>query len=264
MVTQAIIWATLASGALPLGVVQQGVCEVRTATSAVQAQVGHVLDTEARLSTNAVQWVEVSLSGGLRARLFAGSALNLGSSKHNLQMAEGRLWLQKDGSHVEPLTVEMPSAQVKVPPQTSVVIEHTRSGGTLVVVRAGEVVVQSGLQKFSVGPGQALTHSPGAQGLRAPRVGGQALSELVAQQTRLVLGDPSRVYSFVLARAQGLGDARPGAVDLNGWVRGSAAALGAEGDMSSVLVEEGLRPPPFFEQEVPTKGPNLEVQVNFQ
>jgi hypothetical protein len=47
-------------------------------------------------------------------------------------------------------------------------------------------------------------------------------------------------------------------------VRSTSEVTGAERGAYGLLVEEGFRPPPFFEAEVPPKGPNVRVEVEFE
>lgn len=263
MVSPLLLLAVLTSAPAPVGVVQQGRCVVTTGTVAVEASVGAVLRAGDRISTDAVGWAEISLVGGLRLRLSAGTSVNLTDSQNSLQMSEGRLWAQRDASSAARLVVGVPQSQIEVASASSVVLEHTRTGGTFLVVRAGQAAVQSGRDRQVVAPGQALHRKPGAQVLRAPSTGGQALLELVAAQARQALHDPSGLQGFLRSRISAGPGQRTAALDASGLLRGPAEVIGADGDTVGLLVEEGLRPPPFFEAEVPTKGPNLEVQVNF-
>jgi hypothetical protein len=76
------------------------------------------------------------------------------------------------------------------------------------------------------------------------------------------IGDLLGLGAFLLEHARGvaLRSAGPrGVLDILRTDESSGADAGPGG----VLVESALRPPPFFEEEVPPKGPNVRVEVTF-
>ncbi len=255
-----VVLGLLATAAVPSGVLQRGHCLVSTASSAQNRGPGTVLFAGERLSTGPEQWAEVSLSGGLRLRLSAATSVSIRAQGDRLQMSEGRLWLQRDGALRESLWVEVPGLKIEVPPRTSLVIEHTRSGGSFVMVRAGRAVLHEANHHIEIGVGRAFRRALGERRLRAPQAGGGALGDLVAEEARRALGDPSNLQQFLQSHIRG----PEGFVfALHGQIWGEAEVMGADAGPAGALVEAGLRPPPFFEEEVPTKGPNLDVRVVF-
>jgi hypothetical protein len=89
-----------------------------------------------------------------------------------------------------------------------------------------------------------------------------ALLERVDAEARRARGDDAAWRALLLGWARG---ATLGPLDvrgLDGVLRGSAE-LGASTPTWSLL-ETSLRPPAFFDTEVPTKGPNLRVDVGFR
>lgn len=258
-----VLLCTLAGSTPAVGVLQQGSLQVRTASAAQTAQPGALLTSGARLSTDETQWAEVSMLGGARLRLSAGSAVRLPRGQDELQVSAGRIWIQRDARDPAPLMVELPGVRLQLGPSSSVVLEHTGSAGTLIVVRAGHLMAEGSGARYRVAPGQALRRASGARGLPPPRAGGSAVASLVAEEARRALSDPSGLRGFLLGSAR---RARPGprrGFALEDVPRAPAEVLGVDSGTAGALVEAGLRPPPFFEEEVPTKGPNLEVRVRF-
>lgn len=247
----------------PAGVLQAGALEVRTGTVSTAARAGAVLPAAGAARTGPNGWAELSLLPSGRLRLSAGTAVSLAGAPERLLLSEGRLWLQRPVRGPALLVVELAGLELEVPIEASVIVEHTRSSGTLVVVRAGRAFVRGHGRRVVVEAGAALRRAPGATTLAQPRAGGRALADLVAEEARDALSDPSGVQAFLLDAAARLGRARRDRSAFEDPLRGAADALGADADTPGALVEEGLRPPPFFEDEVPTKGPNLEVEVRF-
>jgi hypothetical protein len=248
----------------PVGVLQVA----RGATAAgLEARPGQRLPAEARVSVAPGGWAELSLGGGsaggppLIARLSAGAEVVV--MQDSLRLLEGRAWLTRTGRGPALAWAQLPDVAVALPEGASVVLEHTRSLGTLVVVRAGAVQLRSpgGAEATSVLRGQVVRVAPG--GAMGPvQAGGAALGDLVAQEAAAAQPDLAGVQAYL--RAEGARARRAlGRPELGATVRGPAEVLGADAGAVGALVEDALRPPPFFPEEVPPKGPNLEVEVRF-
>jgi hypothetical protein len=255
-----IIFVGLLAAASPVGVIQQGHCVVSTASTAQTKSAGAVLFEGQRVSTGPEAWAELSVVGGLRVRLSAATHLSISKEAQTLEMPVGRLWVQRDGASAKEVWVELPGSKIEVPPRTSLVIEHTRSGGTFVVMRAGAAVVHEGDQQYALQAGRAWRRAFGDVQRGGSQRGGAALGDLVAEEARVALGDPSGLQDFLHSYIRGPDNF---SFALYGQVWGAAEVMGSDEGTTGALVEAGLRPPPFFEEEVPTKGPNLEVRVLF-
>ncbi len=104
---------------------------------------------------------------------------------------------------------------------------------------------------------------PGVAGIPPARAGGRGTQELVTIEARRALNDPLGIEGFLLSRSLEADlEARP-ARGVEQQVRSASELGGAERGAYEGLIEDGLRPPPFFEAEVPPKGPNVRVEVEF-
>lgn len=235
----------------PVGVVQ-------VARDAGGLEVGAVLRAGDVVGTGPAGWAEISLQGGLRARISAGTRLTLERRDDALRLAvaSGRVWLQRDAV-AGTVEVRVGSDTYRVAARTSAVFEQTASGGSLLAVARGRV--EQG--ETVVDAGRVRRRRPGAPA-GPVRSGGAAILALVAEEARLELDDPAGWQAFLLRRAA-LRGARGRKGRLGPQLRFSSDVLGSDADSEGALVEEALRPPPFFESEVPTKGPNVDVEVRF-
>ena len=114
---------------------------------------------------------------------------------------------------------------------------------------------------ISVRAGETFTHLGEGKPTK-PRRGGAALSDLAAFEARRGLGDLVGLEAYLLGwvAAVDLGRLTPrqvkGMPTLGPEVMGTDGILGA-------IIEQSQRAAPFFEEEVPTKGPNVLVEVEF-
>ncbi|MCB9651823.1 MAG: hypothetical protein H6730_35280 [Deltaproteobacteria bacterium] len=247
--------------AAPVGVVQVA---RGASVAAAEARPGQLLEPGERVSVIPGGWAELSLVGdpAVVARLSAGA--ELGITQDGLRLVEGRLWLRATGHGAGAAKVHLPEVTVVVPAGAAVVVEHSRSAGTLVAVRAGVVRVATSEPGAGVSLGRAqVLRVAGGGAVGTPQAGGAALGELVSEEAWRALPDLAGVQAYLRdegARVRrGLGRAGLGPV-----VRGPAEVLGADGGTVGALIEDALRPPPFFAEEVPPKGPNLQVEVRFE
>jgi hypothetical protein len=129
--------------------------------------------------------------------------------------------------------------------------------------RASLEAVALGHPAIPIARGQIATFPPGAHRVAPARIGGAGISDLAALEARAGLGDLIGIRAFLFERVSRsvLAEISPrGASEI---VRLGSEIAGADGGPAGAAIETGIRPPPFFESEVPPKGPNVRVEVTF-
>jgi hypothetical protein len=205
-------------------------------------------------------WCELWTPREGRVRLSAAARVEVGADR--LRVERGRAWVQLPAAvQAYDLELVLGDWRVRVPSGSSVVVEESASAGAIVAVRHGraEVHAPGVAAPLVVRPGEVARGEP-----PSVRTGGAALLELVASEAREGLGDPTRLHAYLVEQSR---RAPLGPLDtraLGELPRLDAELAGADGGSAGLTLEEALRPPPFFEREVPTKGPNLEIVVEFE
>ena len=212
------------------------------------------------IDTGTDGFAEVHLPRIGRLRLSTATRAVVGRDRVNL--LSGRVWVQVGAT---PLAVHTLRHRIEVSPKTSAIVERTTGGGTALVVRAGMVVFsdREGARR-EVQQGQTLRVIPGIAGVPEPRIGGRGTQELATIEARRAMNDPLGFEEFLLSRSIEGNLAARAARGVHEQVRSASEVAGAEGGAYGSLVEESFRPPPFFEAEVPPKGPNVRVEVEFE
>ncbi len=260
-----LIFAGLVGAAPPLAVVRAPSAQVEL--DGAPARAGRTFGAGARLRTGAEGWVEVELLGVGRARLSAGSELRLGGerSRPRLELSAGRAWVLRDGAHRDAaLVVAAGGLTVELGPRTSAVIEQARQGETSVVLASGAAtLVAAGGSALSLAPGQTARTRGSSAALEPARMGGGGVLALVALEAERARGELIGLERFLLERLERAEPSLRGPPGVSALVRGGPELSGAVTPPGGALVEDALRPPPFFEGEVPARGPNLRVEVEF-
>ena len=205
-----------------------------------------------RLQTDETGWVEVHLAGRGRLRLFPRTEVQLREGP-SIRLLNGRIWYQ---AHAEtPLILRGGGGRVDA--KTSVILEDTRSGGLVVTTLAGRAHVGS----VEIGPG-LVWRRPLLGAALSPKRGGAQLADLLRTQVAATIGDWSGIESWLQTELRKAEIGAPKGLSVAGVVRSEQEA--AASTSSGVLTEAALRPPPFFEEEVPSRGPNVRVEVGFR
>jgi hypothetical protein len=209
------------------------------------------------VETGADGYAEVHLHRIGRLRLSAATRAVIGEG--GVRLLSGRIWAQIGASQLAISTIRH---RADLGPRTSAIIERTTGGGTSFAVRAGRASLsdREGARQ-ELEEGQTVRVVPGISGIPAPMIGGRGIGELVTLEARRAMNDPLGIQSFLLERSLESQLARRAARGVRQQVRSSSEVTGAEG---MGLVEDAFRPPPFFEAEVPPKGPNVRVEVEFE
>lgn len=245
----------------PVVRVARGPVTVQHGVESVRAASGGRLEPGDAVETGPHGFAELHLPGVARLRLSASTRVIL--EQGGLRLVGGRLWAQVGrGSGIEVRTLKH---RTEVQERSSVIVEHSSIGGTVVTVRAGaaRMMEREGAAAAPIRVGEVIRVVSGQQGVPPARIGGKGLSDLVVVESRRALRDPLGVESFLLRSALAVTPARRRAADVTEQVRAGSEVGGSENAPFGRLVEEGLRPPPFFEEEVPPKGPNVRVRVDF-
>jgi hypothetical protein len=225
------------------------------------AYTGLLLRGGAIVETGTEGWAELHVLGAGRVRLSASTRIALGEK--GLRVVSGRAWLDhSDGIDERTWDVELPFATCRVARSTSAIIEHgARTGSTVVVRRGLAVLEEEGAEALEIRPGQIASVAVGSGRSVAVRAGGVGLAELSELEASAVLGDLAGVRRFLLDRVASA-NVRPGTPRRLDEVLRSTPELGGVSATEWDL-ESALKPPAFFENEVPPKGPNVRVEVGF-
>jgi hypothetical protein len=221
---------------------------------------GQLLERGASIVTGPEGWTEIEVVAIGRVRISAASEVALEKTGAGIEVRSGRAWILADGRSSG--TVRVASFFVRLGSGHSVIVE-ARTGATTIVTRNKPVeVIDDGGRSVIVEPGRALDTSRG--GLAEPEVGGSGLADLVAIEARRHLGDRLGVDRFLFERITEMTLGSPESPGVRRRIRSATEVAGSENAVAGGLLEEGLRVPPFFESEVPPKGPNVEVEVGFR
>ena len=210
------------------------------------------------VQTGRMGWADIHLLGHGRLRLFARSEVRVGRGE--IRLIEGRAWLQVH----RPTVLVVRGGPGRLSAGTSVILEDTRSGGLVVAVRSGQASVGSVL----VARGQ-VWRRPLLGPAGPPRRGGDQLAELLRSRSTAArssspgrkLGDFSGVEAWLQEELQKATVGAPRGLAVGRIVRSEQEAAGT--GPGGVLPEAAFRPPPFFEDEIPPRGPNVRIEVDF-
>lgn len=252
----------LLAAAPPAGVVRvaRGPVSVHRGPEAARAASGALLEQGDAIETGPRGFTELHLFGAVRLRLSASTRVVL--EQGGVHLVSGRMWAQVGRS--TSVVVRTLKHRTEVQKRSSVVVEHSGIGGTVVAVRAGAAdMMARGGESTRIEAGEVVRTVPGQAGIPRARVGGRGLTGLVVLESRRVLRDPLGVESYLLESARSIALVGRPASGVTDQVRGGSEVTGGERGPFGTLAEEGLRPPPFFEEEVPPKGPNVRVRIDF-
>lgn len=220
------------------------------------AKTGTLLADGARVETTDRGYGEIQVGPDARVRMSALTRMRVGPSM--LSIGSGRVWVQSGRTEVR---VDLGGARVVLEPKTSAIVERAPTGLTL-AVRIGRGVFEGRGKPVVVGPNQIANADRRGRSAAQVRAGGDAVWDLVVREARSALGDVGRVEAFVISRALRR-TMLPSATTVDPFDSYGDAISGADGRASGVQIEGALRPPPFFDDEVPPKGPNVRVDVTF-
>ncbi len=258
----------------PLGMVRvaQGEVQIGQGARSASAQPGALLYGDSWIDTGVDGWTELHLLHLGRVRISAQTRAQFVPSEDSsiiLSLERGRVWAQISGGRKQiadrrVLAVRFPRHRALLVPGSSVILERTLTGGTSVFARTGTVLVMDGVGgRARVQAGRGLQIPPSARTLPKPTNGGRGTGELVVLETEKNMGDLFGLRAFLLTQVL---DAKLGVRSSESLTKlhyGEKELSGSETGPVGKLVEQGFRPPPFFESEVPPKGPNVQVEVRF-
>lgn len=253
MVSAAILLLSAAIAADPIGVVRFAKGPVTI--DGIEVASGAPIPRGAQLETGAEAYAEVSLRSAVRVRVSASTRAELGENA--IRLSIGRLWIQATQRTV---LFEMPGVRADISGRSSIIAEHARLAGGAFAVRSGSATLLVAEQRRLIGARELAVINEG--GLRVVG-GGAGLGELATREAQDALGDLIGLKAFLLAHAR---DVELGATSLRGVqdiLRTDAELAGSDAGPGGILVEGALHTPPFFEEEVPPKGPNVRVEVTF-
>lgn len=239
---------------------------VRTVTPEVRADDRSVVLAPAKLlkagtvlDTGGSGFVELHVLGVGRVRASAGSRVALPGPGGPLELLRGRLWVVSDAES----RVKVAGVQVVAPRDRSLVLEVNHSGVLTVVTRGGALQIIDGAgASHTLMPGYSLIARTGR--VVGQRLGGAGLADLAMIEARAHEGDRIGLERFLLDVGTSFEIGQAVRAGVRHQIRGHAEVIGAGHGTTGVVIEEGLRPPPFFEDEVPPKGPNVRVEVDFR
>lgn len=259
-----------ASGA-PFGVMRlvRGAVSLRAGNRIAPGRSGALLAAVVEVQTEADGWTEVQVLAAGRVRLFAATRATFAREGEavRVRLETGRAWVERDAGP-RSLELETPNATATVEPRSAVVLEFTRAAGTMLAARVGAATLAgapggSGAQSVAVTAGRIAAVPPDAAASSAARPGGEDLVNVASLASKTALGDLVGLKAFLLdrvGRAQVRGFTPRGVQQI---IRTDPEILGSDAGPAGAAIEGGLRPPPFFENEVPPRGPNIDVKVTY-
>lgn len=258
LLTIATASPALAARPLVIAVVRGNLTVTPSAGASLRGTPGTMVPEDAILELGPTGWAELRLGNDVRLRLAAGTRVGLASTgtaaaQPTLDLERGRMWIEAMG---RPVAVVNGGHRGLIPERGSAVIDVSPAG-LLLIPRRGV----ARLRGVRVSPGQLARIAGGERISVQP--GGTAIADLVATEARDVLGDPQGLRSFLIERSR---SARIGRLDVRSTaqiLRLGPEILGADSGPAGAMLEDALRPAPFFDEEVPSKGPNVSVEVEF-
>lgn len=245
--------------AAPAAVVRTATPEVRADNRAVALAPAGLLTAGTVLDTGASGFIELHVLGVGRARASAGTRVALPEPGQPLELLRGRLWIVSD----QRSRVKVAGVVLVVPPGRSLVLELNHSGILTAVARGGPIEVLDGAGRArALLPGYSLSARAGR--VVGQRLGGAGLADLAMIEARAHEGDRLGLERFLLDIGTSFEIGQAIRAGVRQQIRGHAEVIGAGHGTTGVVIEEGIRPPPFFEDEVPPKGPNVVVEVDFR
>ena len=209
-------------------------------------------------------WAELRLVDDVIIRSSAGTRLAVGSGKPTaaepaIALRSGRAWVEVPERPGPPFSMRAGRVLVTVPPGGSVIVEVSASTGPWIVVRRETVRAASNAIQVDIEPGWLGNF--GGDGVVRP--GGRAIADLVAMEARGRIGDLIGLEAFLIRHSGTAALGRTDARRVRSLLRLDPEATGADAGYAGALIEESVRPAPFFEEEVPPKGPNVRVEIEF-
>jgi hypothetical protein len=215
------------------------------------------------VETGPTAWAELHLPGGTRLRISAGTQLTVvdtSTAGQKVELSSGRIWLQLPAPRQRATfgaVVSTPAGRGWIAPGASAIAEYGPRSGAWLVVRRGLAELGGHL----IAPGQVGRIEAGKTG--AVYAGGMGAADLAGAEARGALADPAGFETFLLAA---VATAPIGRLDVrrsDQILRLDPEITGSSAGPVGGLLEEALRPAPFFDEEVPPRGPNVEVEVEF-
>jgi hypothetical protein len=234
------------------------------------AAAGTAVGEGEQLEAGAQGWFELRFLDD--ARLRASASTRVALVEGEVRLLDGRVWasLPLPGSPV-PRHAAKPSLRIvavgrriDLAPGSAVIVEETPTGGLAVTVRRGRAVValsERGAVSATVAAGRVLEVGRDAEGA-VVKVGGEATGDLVALEARAALGDLLGLRHHLLDWTRSVRLMPLETRGVSEILRLDSEISGGAG-LHALTVEEAVRPAPFFPSEVPTKGPNVRIDVHY-
>jgi FecR-like protein len=269
-VVSAALLLLLAIGqASPIGVVRvaRGDVNIGRGVELRPAESGTLVVEETVIETDPGAWAEIVVLPATRVRVSAATHLEIERKDGRLALAleSGRIWIEHT-SRDRSIAISTPNARAEIASGTSAILEHARASGTAMAVRAGEAMLMVSTENQApvrVTRGQLSTVARGSPKPSPSRAGGESLAEIVSLESKKHLGDLIGVKAFLLARVARSSVKGFHSRGVHELLRTLPEIAGGDGGPPGALAEEALRPPPFFENEVPPRGPNVRVKVTY-
>jgi hypothetical protein len=232
------------------------------------ARSGDLIRGKTVIETDQDGWAEIELLGAARLRISAATHIEIEKQdRWRLNLESGRVWIEHTARE-HAFEIVTPNAIAQIQPASSAIVELDRASGTVVVVRAGEAMLSASTsnappEPIRIARGQIANVQTDAAHPTTVRSGGESLAEIVSLEAKTNLGDLIGVKAFLLARAAKTRVHRFGARGVQDIIRTDPEVTGGDSGPAGAQVEGGLRPPPFFENEVPPRGPNVKVKVTY-
>lgn len=156
--------------------------------------------------------------------------------------------------------------RLKISPGSTLVAERIKDRGVNITMVRGHALVamkNPAYPKTKVSEGYSFWLRPSVVG-PGPQKSSRAIWTILEHESRKILGDRVGFEKYLLDWVR---ETKPDfVVPSSVWQmpKMNSNLRGESGTLFDALLESAIRPAPFRESEVPAKGPNVRVEVNFE
>ncbi|MEE2901971.1 MAG: hypothetical protein VYC39_06550 [Myxococcota bacterium] len=232
---------------------------VSTATSGQLIHFGDAIET----SENG--YIELFMSPGITLRATASSELSI--SKDFILLSGGRVWLRvQKAADQEPVQLRVWGGEISVVPGSTVMTEYVKDRGLYLTVIRGSARVMDKRQRntsinVTAGYLYSIRPSESTLGIRPSSL---AIWSLFDSEARKNHQDRIGIEKYLLKWVSSMQPMFERPLGAEQMPKANSLLRGEAGQLFDSLLEGSVRPPPFYENEVPPKGPNIRVEVNFE
>ena len=231
-------------------------------TTATSGQLIHYGDA---IETSESGYIELFFSPGITLRASASSELSI--SKDYFLLSGGRVWIRVQKANAQkPVPLRVWGGEISVMPGSTAMTEYVKGRGLyLTVIRGSAQVLDKRLpdSRITVEAGYLYSIRPSEPAAKI-RPSSLAIWSLFDGEARKNHRDRIGVETFLLSWVASMKPIFGQLLGAESMPKRNVLLRGESGQLFDALLEAAVRPPPFYENEVPAKGPNIRVEVKFE